>query len=58
MQLLEVSGPVRHIYIYVIRRLRVKECKNHLSISFMASRDVGGSNGTKVHATFSENEQA
>jgi len=24
MQHLEVSGPVRHIYIYVIRRLRVK----------------------------------
>ena len=28
MQLLEVSGAVRHIYIYAIRRLKVKEWKS------------------------------
>ena len=29
MQHLEVSGAVRHIYIYVIRRLKVKHISSH-----------------------------
>ena len=49
MQHLEVSGAVRHIYIYVIRRLKVNVAKVQTSTYLIKHANMQAYGGVDVH---------